>query len=43
MSMKDFKKSDLVDITSTPFGYTLSFIGSKEKMIIFNATFRRNV
>lgn len=34
MSMKDFEKSDLTDITSTPFGYTLSIIGGKWKMII---------
>ena len=34
MSMKKFKNSDLRDITSTPFGYTLSIIGGKWKMII---------
>lgn len=34
MSMKDYNKSDLTDITSTPFGYTLSIIGGKWKMII---------
>ena len=34
MSMKDFEKSDLTDITSTHFGYTLSIIGGKWKMII---------
>lgn len=34
MSMKDFENSDLTDITSTPFGYTLSIIGRKWKMII---------
>ncbi len=34
MSMKNYKKSDLTDITSTPFGYTLSVIGGKWKMII---------
>ena len=34
MSMKEFEGSDLTDITSTPFGYTLSIIGGKWKMII---------
>ena len=34
MSMKEFKNKDLTDITSTPFGYTLSIIGGKWKMII---------
>lgn len=34
MSMKKFKKSDFKDITSTPFGYTLSIIGGKWKMVI---------
>lgn len=34
MSMKNFEKSDLTNITSTPFGYTLSIIGGKWKMII---------
>lgn len=34
MSMKNFEKSDLTDIKSTPFGYTLSIIGGKWKMII---------
>lgn len=34
MSMKQFKNKDLTDITSTPFGYTLSIIGGKWKMII---------
>ena len=34
MSMKQFKTYDLTDITSTPFGYTLSIIGGKWKMII---------
>lgn len=34
MSMKQFSERDLTDITSTPFGYTLSIIGGKWKMII---------
>lgn len=34
MSMKKFRNSDLTDIKSTPFGYTLSIIGGKWKMII---------
>lgn len=34
MSMKDLENSDLTDIKSTPFGYTLSIIGGKWKMII---------
>ena len=34
MSMEKFKDKDLKDITSTPFGYTLSIIGGKWKMII---------
>lgn len=34
MSMKQFKTTNLTDITSTPFGYTLSIIGGKWKMII---------
>lgn len=34
MSMKDLANSDLTDIKSTPFGYTLSIIGGKWKMII---------
>lgn len=34
MSMQQFNKSDFTDITSTPFGYTLSIIGGKWKMII---------
>ena len=34
MSMKYFDKSDLTNIKSTPFGYTLSIIGGKWKMII---------
>ena len=34
MSMKDLENSDLTDIKSTPFGYTLSIIGVKWKMII---------
>jgi DNA-binding HxlR family transcriptional regulator len=34
MSMKKFNDRDLTDITSTPFGYTLSIIGGKWKMII---------
>lgn len=34
MSMKEFENKDLTDITSTPFGYTLSIIGGKWKMII---------
>lgn len=34
MSMQHFKKSDFTNITSTPFGYTLSIIGGKWKMII---------
>lgn len=34
MSMKKYKESDLANITSTPFGYTLSIIGGKWKMII---------
>ena len=32
--MKDLENSDLTDIKSTPFGYTLSIIGGKWKMII---------
>ena len=32
--MEKFKNKDLKDITSTPFGYTLSIIGGKWKMII---------
>ena len=32
--MQQFKKSDFANITSTPFGYTLSIIGGKWKMII---------
>ncbi|WP_289128299.1 helix-turn-helix domain-containing protein [uncultured Clostridium sp.] len=34
MSMKDLENSDLTDIKSTPFGYTISIIGGKWKMII---------
>lgn len=34
MSMKDLANSDLTDIKSTPFGYTISIIGGKWKMII---------
>lgn len=34
MSMKNYNTSDLTNITSTPFGYTLSIIGGKWKMII---------
>lgn len=34
MSMKNYNKSDLASIDSTPFGYTLSIIGGKWKMII---------
>lgn len=34
MSMEKFKDKDLKDITATPFGYTLSIIGGKWKMII---------
>lgn len=34
MSMKDLENSDLTDINSTPFGYTISIIGGKWKMII---------
>ena len=34
MSMKDLENSDLTAIKSTPFGYTLSIIGGKWKMII---------
>lgn len=34
MSMNQFKTSNLRDIKSTPFGYTLSIIGGKWKMII---------
>lgn len=34
MSMKKFEESDFRDIKSTPFGYTLSVIGGKWKMII---------
>lgn len=34
MSMKEFEESDLTNIKSTPFGYTLSVIGGKWKMII---------
>ncbi len=34
MGMKEFHNKDLTDITSTPFGYTLSIIGGKWKMII---------
>ena len=34
MSMKDLENSDLIDIKSTPFGYTISIIGGKWKMII---------
>lgn len=34
MSMIKYEKSNLKDITSTPFGYTLSIIGGKWKMII---------
>ena len=32
--MEKFKDKDLKDIKSTPFGYTLSIIGGKWKMII---------
>ncbi|WP_227841500.1 winged helix-turn-helix transcriptional regulator [Clostridioides sp. ZZV15-6597] len=32
--MKNYNISDLTNITSTPFGYTLSIIGGKWKMII---------
>ena len=34
MSMEKFRGQDLKDIESTPFGYTLSIIGGKWKMII---------
>lgn len=34
MSMSEFKDKDLIDIKATPFGYTLSIIGGKWKMII---------
>lgn len=34
MSMSGFKDKDLTDIKATPFGYTLSIIGGKWKMII---------
>ena len=34
MSMEKFRGQDLKDIRSTPFGYTLSIIGGKWKMII---------
>lgn len=34
MSMEKFRDKDLKDIKSTPFGYTLSIIGGKWKMII---------
>lgn len=34
MSMKNYDKSNLTNITSTPFGYTLSIVGCKWKMII---------
>lgn len=34
MGMKELHNKDLTDITSTPFGYTLSIIGGKWKMII---------
>ena len=34
MSMNDLENSDLTDIKSTPFGYTISIIGGKWKMII---------
>ena len=34
MSMEKFRGQDLKDIKSTPFGYTLSIIGGKWKMII---------
>lgn len=34
MSMEKFRDRDLKDIKSTPFGYTLSIIGGKWKMVI---------
>ena len=34
MSMNEFKNKDLTDLTATPFGYTISIIGGKWKMII---------
>ena len=34
MSMEKFRDKDLKDIKSTPFGYTLSIIGGKWKMVI---------
>lgn len=34
MSMHPFSKFDFTDITSTPFGYTLSIISGKWKIII---------
>ncbi|MDU1201782.1 MAG: helix-turn-helix domain-containing protein [Clostridiales bacterium] len=34
MSMEEFTDKDLKDIKSTPFGYTLSIIGGKWKMVI---------
>ncbi|MCC0645032.1 hypothetical protein [Clostridioides sp. ZZV14-6150] len=36
MSMKNYNISDLTNITSTPFGYTLSIIGGKWKIIIYS-------
>ncbi|MCC0668388.1 MULTISPECIES: hypothetical protein [unclassified Clostridioides] len=34
--MKNYNISDLTNITSTPFGYTLSIIGGKWKIIIYS-------
>lgn len=34
MSMEKFRDRDLKDIKSTPFGYTLSIIGGKWKIVI---------